>query len=321
VNIAGKLAGALFSGFKTVICLSATLTVAGRFDYWAGRTGITMARQPEEGGADAGDYEDDRDVGGPGGGRKNDSRSGGHGSAEKNYRPVLFGVFNSPFPYSRCVLLCTPNDAPLSTSDYVRYNEFVQNAVLRLILSAGGGALILFTSFESLNNAYNYAADELKKAGILALKQGDDDRSRLLKRFIEDEGSVLFATDSFWEGVDAPGGTLRLVVLCKLPFKSPGDPLFAARCETLERAGRNPFMELSIPEAVMKFRQGFGRLIRRSNDRGVVAVLDSRILKKTYGQIFLQSLPGTKINRDSLESVLQASGNFFASAPSPRQAA
>jgi ATP-dependent DNA helicase DinG len=111
---------------------------------------------------------------------------------------------------------------------------------------------------------------------------------------LRDTGSVLFATDSFWEGVDAPGDTLRLVILARLPFKTPNDPVFQARREFLEREGGSAFMDLSLPEAVMKFKQGFGRLMRRSSDHGVVAVLDSRLLKKRYGEFFLRSLPETR---------------------------
>ena len=143
------------------------------------------------------------------------------------------------------------------------------------------------------------------------MKQGDDDRSRLLKTFLEDETSVLFATDSFWEGVDAPGDTLRLVILCRLPFKSPNDPVFEARSESLEEKGGNSFMELSLPEAVMKFKQGFGRLMRRSSDRGVVAVLDSRLLKKQYGRLFLQSLPKTQTSYVDFDDLLQKVKGFL----------
>ncbi|MDR2494083.1 MAG: ATP-dependent DNA helicase DinG, partial [Spirochaetaceae bacterium] len=143
------------------------------------------------------------------------------------------------------------------------------------------------------------------------LKQGDDDRNRLLQSFLRDEKSVLFATDSFWEGIDAPGDTLRMVILCRLPFRTPTEPVFEARCETIERHGGNPFMELSLPESVMKFKQGFGRLMRRSSDHGVVAVLDGRILHKRYGEYFLCSLPKTKTNFSTFETIIQETGAFL----------
>ena len=120
------------------------------------------------------------------------------------------------------------------------------------------------------------------------------DRFRLLEKFKEDTTSVLFATSSFWEGVDVPGESLSHVIIVKLPFCVPNDPVFSARCEALERAGGNSFMELSVPDAIISFRQGFGRLLRRGTDRGVVTVLDKRILVKMYGRQFLESVPQTK---------------------------
>jgi len=133
----------------------------------------------------------------------------------------------------------------------------------------------------------------------------------MLAAFLSDENSVLFATDSFWEGVDAPGDTLRLVILCRLPFRSPNDPVFQARCEALENRGGNSFMDLSLPEAVMKFKQGFGRLMRRSSDHGAVVVLDGRLLKKQYGKFFLQSLPKTKTCFANMENILGTVENFL----------
>jgi ATP-dependent DNA helicase DinG len=143
------------------------------------------------------------------------------------------------------------------------------------------------------------------------LKQGDDDRTRLLQDFVTDTSSCLFATDSFWEGVDAPGDTLRLVIICRLPFRTPGDPVLEARREALEKSGANPFMELSLPQAVMKFKQGFGRLMRRSADRGVVAVLDGRLQKKNYGRLFLQSLPETRTSFGVLDDILRDMESFL----------
>jgi ATP-dependent DNA helicase DinG len=187
----------------------------------------------------------------------------------------------------------------------------VNRAVTALTVSAGGSALVLFTSYEALRSAYAAVAPELKEQGIRCLKQGDDDRSRLLQTFLHDESSVLFATDSFWEGVDAPGDTLRLVILCRLPFKTPNDPVFEARCEVLERQGGNAFMELSLPESVIKFKQGFGRLMRRSDDHGAVAVLDGRILRKRYGEYFLRSLPKTKTIFADFKTALRETENFL----------
>jgi ATP-dependent DNA helicase DinG len=191
------------------------------------------------------------------------------------------------------------------------FGSFVDSAAAALTEIAGGSALVLFTSYQALKSAWETAKPQLENQGIRVLKQGDDDRSRLLKTFLEDESSVLFATDSFWEGVDAPGNTLRLVILGRLPFRTPSDPVFEARCESIEAAGANSFMELSVPEAVMKFKQGFGRLMRRSSDRGVVTVLDSRLLKKQYGRIFLQSLPKTRTCFGDLNELLRKVEDFL----------
>ena len=147
-------------------------------------------------------------------------------------------------------------------------------------------------------------------SGITILKQGDDERFRLLNTFKDDTSSVLFATDSFWEGVDVPGESLSQVIIVKLPFGVPNDPVFAARSEQIQKRGGNPFMELSVPQAVIKFRQGFGRLIRRGDDRGAVVCLDRRIMEKMYGRTFLNSIPDCKKMYSPLNEILSAVGDF-----------
>jgi ATP-dependent DNA helicase DinG len=132
-----------------------------------------------------------------------------------------------------------------------------------------------------------------------------------LQAFLQDERSVLFATDSFWEGVDAPGNTLRLVIICRLPFRIPNDPVFEARCEAIEAQGRSAFMELSLPEAVMKLKQGFGRLMRTSTDHGVVVVLDGRLLKKRYGSLFIRSLPETRQAFTEFNQIVEKTESFL----------
>ena len=231
------------------------------------------------------------------------------GAASLEKRTVLYGIFPSPFPYSSAVLLASPCDAPIPDED--GWQTFINKAVGSLTAIAGGSALVLFTSYQSLISAHKAAKEELASLGIRALKQGDDDRTRLLQDFVCDTRSCLFATDSFWEGVDAPGDTLRLVIICRLPFRTPGDPVFEARSEAVQKRGGSSFMELSLPHAVMKFKQGFGRLMRRSSDHGAIVVLDSRIIKKKYGQLFLQSLPETKISFGSLDNIQKDIENFL----------
>ncbi|HCC37013.1 MAG TPA: ATP-dependent DNA helicase DinG [Treponema sp.] len=269
VDVAENLRDSLFKPNKTVVCVSATLTVNGSFAYWAGRCGLYLA------------------------------------AGEK----FLSGCFPSPFPYDKSVFFAVPTDAPLP--DEADFQGFVDRAAGELAASAGGSALILFTSYQSMRSAYSAAFPVLESLGIRCLKQGDDDRARLLRTFLDDTTSVLFATDSFWEGVDAPGDTLRLVIICRLPFRSPNDPVFEARREAIEKNGGNPFTALSLPEAVMKFKQGFGRLMRKSSDRGVVVVLDGRLVKKQYGAFFLNSLPETKTAFTGFSGIVRGMENFL----------
>ncbi len=209
--------------------------------------------------------------------------------------------FDSPFPYENNVLLAIVRDIPFPNS--IDFQMHIERALLKLIRASGGSTLVLFTSYDSLKNAYAQLQGSLSELGINVLRQGDDDRFRLLDRFKGDKTSVLFATDSFWQGIDVPGDSLRQVVIVKLPFSVPSDPVFAARAQEIDERGGSSFMELSVPEAVIKFRQGFGRLVRRGDDSGTVVVLDRRIMEKPYGRIFMQSLPKTRVMYDSVDDI------------------
>lgn len=215
---------------------------------------------------------------------------------------VKSGEFASPFPYEKNMVFCVPSDAPFPDNE--NFQPYIEDSIVRLIEAAGGKTLVLFTSYDSLRHACDTARTRLRSSGIAVLKQGDDDRFRLLSNFKSDKSSVLFATDSFWEGVDVPGESLSQVIIVKLPFGVPNDPVFAARSEQITKRGGSPFMELSVPEAVIKFRQGFGRLIRRGDDKGAVVVLDRRIIEKRYGRIFTSSVPMTKRVYKPLEEIL-----------------
>ena len=170
---------------------------------------------------------------------------------------------------------------------------------------------MLFTSYDSLRNCWEACGRTLAGSGIALFKQGDEDRFRLLEKFKEDETSVLFATDSFWEGVDVPGSSLSQVIIVKLPFRVPDDPVFAARSEAVEQRGGSSFMELSVPEAVIKFRQGVGRLMRRSTDRGTVVVLDRRLVEKRYGRIFLEGIPTCRRTHGNLDELCSSIERFL----------
>ncbi len=152
--------------------------------------------------------------------------------------------------------------------------------------------LALFTSYEMLDQVYSSLKSGFKNEGIVLLAQGKDGQStNLFERFKGEKGAILLGTSSFWEGVDAPGKALEILILVKLPFAVPTEPLASARMEKLEAAGKNPFLSYSLPEAVIKFKQGFGRLIRKKDDYGLVIILDSRVLTQRYGRVFLDSLP------------------------------
>jgi ATP-dependent DNA helicase DinG len=160
------------------------------------------------------------------------------------------------------------------------------------VRATNGGAFVLFTSFSMLRACATLCAEALLDLRLPLLAQGrDGSRTLLLQRFREDSRSVLFGAASFWQGVDVRGDALRNVIITKLPFDPPDRPLTQARLEHIERRGGNPFMEESLPRAIIRFKQGFGRLIRGASDRGRVAVLDDRVITARYGRLFLEALP------------------------------
>lgn len=224
-------------------------------------------------------------------------------------------LLSSPFNYSKQVMLGIPDDGPDPGSP--DFQDFVSGFIVDAIEISEGRALVLFTSYSMLNATYDELEPLLTRQGITVMKQGSLDRSRLLSNFNKDVSSVLFATDSFWEGVDAPGDSLRLVIICKLPFRVPTDPIIKARIEAIEKNGGNAFMDLSLPEAAMKLKQGFGRLMRRKTDHGIVLILDPRIIRKRYGSILMDTLPetaksigGSKKVLDDMENFLYSSANL-----------
>jgi ATP-dependent DNA helicase DinG len=163
--------------------------------------------------------------------------------------------------------------------------------IFAAIQASQGQAFVLFTSYTMLEQSYTALKERLESSGYPILKQGDAQRNQLLHQFIQTKRSVLFGTSSFWEGIDVAGDALRCVIMVKLPFKVPNEPIVAARTEFILQEGGNPFIEYSVPNAIVKFKQGFGRLIRNRWDRGCIVCLDTRLINKSYGQLFLNSLP------------------------------
>lgn len=192
----------------------------------------------------------------------------------------------SPFRYEEQALLYVPARMPEPRAP--GYADRVGDEVVSLCRLSRGRALVLTSSFRMLDVLADRAEAELP---FPVLRQGEAPRERLLERFREEVDSVLVATQTFWQGVDVPGESLSLLVIDKLPFAPPDDPLVEARCERIAQAGGDWFMEEAVPRAILQLRQGFGRLIRGQTDRGVVAILDSRLRTRLYGKRFLASLP------------------------------
>ncbi len=218
-------------------------------------------------------------------------------------------VCNSPFDFENNmkVLLCTDAPEPNKESKKLDY-ENLAKTIERLCANINGGSLVLFTGYFEMNKVASilYESDLLKDRRILLQK--DMPRTELIKRFEEHQNAILLGTDSFWTGIDVPGKALLQVIITRLPFANPSHPLTEARYNNVINNGGNPFNEIAIPEAIIKFRQGVGRLIRNKTDKGIVSVLDSRLLTKPYGKRFLGALPPAsvaKFSTENLESVLE----------------
>ena len=205
-------------------------------------------------------------------------------------------VLPQEFDFRSQALLYVPERMPDVRN--AAFGESAAEEIARLLEISHGRAFCLFTSYSQMNDVY---ARVRTKVEFPLLVQGSAPRSTLLERFRMTPGAVLFATSSFWQGVDVPGEQLSCVIVDRLPFAVPSDPIVAARVRALEEDGRNAFAEYQVPEAVLALKQGFGRLIRSRSDRGVLAILDNRIHRMHYGRIFLESLPDYAITRDIAE--------------------
>jgi len=216
----------------------------------------------------------------------------------------------SPFDFKSSTLLYLPVDIPEPNQAY--FQKAVEQALLALCRATEGRALVLFTSYSQLRATARAITRPLSDDGIIVYQQGVGiSRVQLLENFRTTPKSVLMGTRSFWEGVDVVGPALSVLVIARLPFAVPDEPIYAARAETFD----NPFVEYAIPETILRFRQGFGRLIRTKTDRGVVVVLDKRLLTKSYGPMFLNSLPECTRVRASLDKLPDAAKRWLALEP------
>jgi len=248
IDVSQILRERLFEPFDTVILTSATLTVAGRFEFIRHRMGLDNAKESK---------------------------------------------LPPEFDYEHQALLYLPQRIP-DVRD-AGFGAKAADEIVALLQLSQGRAFCLFTSYAQMNDLFDRVSGRLDFPLLL---QGTAPRTILLERFKSTPNSVLFATASFWQGVDVPGEQLSCVIVDRLPFAVPSDPIVAARVRALQEEGRNPFSEFQVPEAVLALKQGFGRLIRTKTDRGVLALLDTRISRMPYGKIFIESLPQYRRTND-----------------------
>ncbi|MEI7634549.1 MAG: helicase C-terminal domain-containing protein [bacterium] len=283
LDMAPLLRASLFERKKTVVLTSATLTVDKKFGFIVRQLGLGAMPAAQDG-------EGDRDNGGSEPSPPAAALDAGQADVPARCDFLLLG---SPFDYQNRCVVGVPTDIELPAAE--NFEESVESAILDTISVTGGRAFVLFTSYKALERIHNSLRGPLAKAGITALRQGEMPRNRLLNVFRKSARAALFATSSFWEGVDVQGRALECLILTKLPFHVPTTPILEARTERIDRNGGNSFLELSVPLAVITFKQGFGRLIRSRADRGIVLILDRRLLTKHYGQTFLRSLPPMRV--------------------------
>lgn len=280
IDVSGILRDRLFEPKESVILTSATLSVGGDFTHLARRLGLRLERSTNK---------------------------------EEESFSVQELTVPSPFDYNNQALLCVPNDIPdLSKMKAEEAAVWLSDSIYQLARISNGRLLALFTSHAMLRATANYIRDALQKEDIRVLAQGiDGNRTQLLRMFQDHPKSVLLGAQSFWEGIDLPGDQLTTLVIVRLPFAPPTHPVTEARSERMERAGLSSFWHQSLPDAIVRFRQGFGRLVRTVNDKGVVVVFDKRIITSKYGTQFRNSVEGLQTYVGTEREVLRKVKTFL----------
>jgi ATP-dependent DNA helicase DinG len=277
VDVGPLLRQDLFARLDTVILTSATLTTRTGFQYLRGRLGLAPEVVAQE----------DEPL------------------------QVEEGVVPSPFDFTVQSLLAVPTDLPGTQEPGDRLQEETARVVLDTAALTGGGLFVLFTSHRALRRVGELLREREGELPGPLFVQGEAPRFRLLQRFVESGRGILLGTASFWEGVDVPGHPLRGIVIQKLPFQVPTEPIIAARMEAIRDGGMDPFWTYTLPDAAIRLKQGFGRLVRTREDRGVVLVLDHRILTRKYGPYLRQSLPPTPLAKGPWPQLRRVLEGFY----------
>ncbi|MCM2674363.1 ATP-dependent DNA helicase DinG [Alkalicoccobacillus plakortidis] len=271
IDVSERLADDFFGRKKSVILTSATLTVNGSFDYQKNKLGL-------------------EDFG------------------------IITSLIESPFQYLTQAKVLIPSDLPAIKD--VSDEEFAVEVAIkiwRIAEASKSKLMVLFTSYEMLRTVYQFVKDFNEHEVFQLVGQGitSGSRAKLMKMFKQSDLGILFGTSSFWEGIDLPGDELKHVIIVRLPFSPPDEPLLKAQLEQAKEHGRNPFMDVSLPQAIIRFKQGFGRLIRTQHDKGCVFVFDRRITTTRYGSLFIKSLPNVPVHEGKLEDLLEEHQSYL----------